>query len=181
MVPWLMLQQIACGGVAGTRQDAAGGAFFHDNPFGQHEDSIRELAGEVDVVRRDQEAAALLGQGAQGFAERAPAGGVEGGGRLVHQEQRRIDGERTGDRDPLALPAGELARKGSGPAADAQGFEEAESVFAGRGGRLAVDVNRRKHDVLQSRQVLEESVRLEDHADSTPQLAKAGFGRDRAG
>ena len=43
--------------------------------------------------------------------EDVPAGGrVEVAGRLVGEQQRRVAGERTGDRHPLHLPAGELRR-----------------------------------------------------------------------
>jgi hypothetical protein len=37
-------------------------------------------------------------------------GDVERAGRLVEDQQARRDGERAGDRDPLALPAGQLVR-----------------------------------------------------------------------
>ena len=36
---------------------------------------------------------------------------VERAERLVHQHQRRVDGERAGEADALALPAGELRRE----------------------------------------------------------------------
>ena len=36
---------------------------------------------------------------------------VEGGDRLVEHEQRRLERQRPGDADPLALPAGELVRE----------------------------------------------------------------------
>ena len=39
---------------------------------------------------------------------------VERGHRLVQQQQRRIGGERAGDRDPLGLPAGQLGRAAIG-------------------------------------------------------------------
>src|SRR5207244_6802029 len=38
-------------------------------------------------------------------------GGVEGGKRLVEDEDGRVGGERAGDRDPLALAAAELVRE----------------------------------------------------------------------
>ena len=41
-------------------------------------------------------------------------GGVEAGGRLVGDEQRRIAGERDGDHHALAHAAGEFARIGAG-------------------------------------------------------------------
>lgn len=36
--------------------------------------------------------------------------GVEGGGRLIRQQQLRVTGERKGDHRPLAHPAGHLVR-----------------------------------------------------------------------
>ena len=33
---------------------------------------------------------------------------VDGGERLVHEQHRRVGGQRPGDAGPLALPAGEL-------------------------------------------------------------------------
>src|SRR5438128_10593587 len=55
----LVEQQRAGGWMSGIRKDFTGNAFFHHDSFGQHRHAIREIACEVHVVGRDQEAAAL--------------------------------------------------------------------------------------------------------------------------
>src|SRR6266851_7121041 len=61
------------------------------------------------VVRHDRDrATALAREPLQEVHDRAPAAGVERGGGLVGEDDRRIAGERTGDRDTLLLAAAEV-------------------------------------------------------------------------
>ena len=81
------------------------------------------------------EVAVQLGPGVQ------PGPGVQRGERLVEQQQRRVDRERPGQRDPLGLPAGELAglapgvaRPGRPGPASAAAWSRASAPVARRGG-----------------------------------------------
>ena len=67
----------------------------------EHEDQVG-VAGEQQVVRDDQRRAV-----AHEVADRGGELGVEPRGRLVEHEHRRVGEQRAGDRDPLALAAGE--------------------------------------------------------------------------
>ena len=65
-------------------------------------------------------------------------GDVEGGGRLVGQQQRRVEGQGHGDHGPLPHAAGELVRVLLGPAArvgDADLGQQVDGPRLGRGSR----------------------------------------------
>ena len=83
-------------------------------------DARREIAREVLVVGRDEQRPALIEQTAQQLAELGASLRVERRGRFVHQQDRRIDGQRARDRDPLSLAARQLARQRRGPMFDAK-------------------------------------------------------------
>src|SRR5207253_3068403 len=88
---------------------------------------------------------------------------VEGGERLVEQEQAGRGRERTRERDPLLLAARELGRK-LRPAAR-QADELQQLVDARRRGRLRnLAIDEPVGDVVGDRQVREQRVRLEDDA-----------------
>ena len=58
---------------------------------------------------------------------------VQGGGRLVHDQQGRMQGQGDGDHHPLAHPAGQLVRVGVQPAGvDVHDFQQ----LHGPGARL---------------------------------------------
>ena len=76
----------------------------------------------------------------------------------------RIDSERPRDGDALRLAARQLARQRAGAMVDA----ECGQQLAAAADRVvlphAVRVDRRQADVLDRRQVLEEAMKLKDHA-----------------
>jgi hypothetical protein len=59
-------------------------------------------------VRRDDDDPAALGERAQQLEHGLDLDVVEVRGRLVRQQQRRVQRERACDRDPLLLPAGQV-------------------------------------------------------------------------
>ena len=61
---------------------------------------------------RDDERSAAAGEAVEGVADQRLALGVERGGRLVEEQERRVAQDRPGDRQALALAAGELAGGG---------------------------------------------------------------------
>ena len=94
-----------------------------DDPVGE-EDGLGDAVGDEDDRRPDP-----LPEAEQLDVEALAGERVEGAERLVEEEHGRLERERPGDRDPLAHPAGELARPRVGPAVEA---DEAEEV-AGAG------------------------------------------------
>ena len=101
--------------------------------------------------------------------------GVERPGRLVGQQHDRPVDQRTGDRHPLALAAGEPARVGVPVALDVQRGEQFAGarpcLRPGHPGQL-----RRQQDVVGDGQVVEQVEELEDH----PDLLAGGTGPSRS-
>ena len=83
--------------------------------------------------------------------------GVERRERLVEQQHRRVARERPGQRDPLALAAGEIAGTGAGEVRDPEALEQLVHPRAAAEGDVAADV-----------EVREERVLLEDEPDRPP-------------
>ena len=65
------------------------------------------------VVRGDDDHAARVGDLAQQPQDPLDLDVVEVGGRLVREQQRRVERKRAGDRDALLLAAGKLCRAGA--------------------------------------------------------------------
>ena len=93
---------------------------------------------------------------------------VEGAEGLVEEEDARFDRERAGERDALALAAGELLRIALVEARELDEVEElhraAADFLARRPGLARADLEAER-DVLEHRHVAEERVGLEDEAD----------------
>ena len=88
--------------------------------------TVSAAAATLGVVGHEQDRLAAGVQPAQQLDDLLAARRVERAGRLVGEQQRRLVGERAGDREALALAAGEHARHRRGLVADAR---------AGRAGR----------------------------------------------
>ena len=71
----------------------------------------RDVAGEADLVGDDQHGSAFLGEVADDLQHLADELGIECRGGLVEQHDVGLHRERTGDRRPLLLPAGEVGRE----------------------------------------------------------------------
>jgi hypothetical protein len=117
-----------------------------------------------DENRRDVRA---LVQIAQPRAQLAPHMEVQGGERLVEQQNRRLRRQRAGQRDALFLAAREFARQARlitfEPHEREQFADPARRLLA----RRAADVER-EADVLANGHVREERVVLGDEPDSAP-------------
>jgi hypothetical protein len=101
-----------------------------------------------------------LGTGVQ------PGAGVKSGQRLVEQEQRWIDRERSRQRHPLGLTSGQLPGLTPGTLGEADPVEPSGGVVAGGTPAGAVPAEP-EGDVVQSGQVREEQVVLEHDTDRT--------------
>jgi hypothetical protein len=83
-------------------------ALLDDPSVAQHIDPVRVL--DAGQAVRDEQHAAALGVPADGAEQGVLGAGVEGGRRLVHDQQRHGPVEAPGRRDPLPLAAGVAAR-----------------------------------------------------------------------
>ena len=86
--------------------------------------------------------------------------GVDGGGRVVQDEDRRVGGQRAGQRDPLALAAGERTAALGDRRVDTVGQGRGDLVRAGRGESPAASRpragRRRRRGTLSSEGALEQ-------------------------
>ena len=77
------------------------------------DDDLVAVADRREAVRDDQAGAAA---GADVLVDRLLDQRVEGARRLVHDQDRRVAGERAGDLEPLALAAAPVASRPPGSA-----------------------------------------------------------------
>ncbi len=91
-----------------------GGRPVLDHPAAVEDDHPVGEQQRVEHVVGDDDGRALGEHGAQQLAQRRGDGDVEGGHRLVEQQQPRVGGQCPGDRHPLGLATGELGRAASG-------------------------------------------------------------------
>src|SRR5262249_20165073 len=95
--------------VLGAEKKASAGALDHAAAMHQH-DFAGEPLGLAEIVGRHHYLDAARGDLSDHVLDRLGRGGMEAGGRLIEQEDLRLLGERGGERKPLLLAAGELAR-----------------------------------------------------------------------
>ena len=90
-----------------------------------HDDLLGDLQRLLLVVRdEDRRHVDLVVQAAQPGAQLLAHAGVERAERLVEQQHVRLDGERAGERHPLALAAGELGRVALAEVAEADEVQQ---------------------------------------------------------
>ena len=94
-----------------------------------------------------------------------PGLGVEGGGRLVADQQPRLVDQGAGDGDALLLAAGELARAGSRPARPCRASSSTRPACADGLARGPAGDEQRHGGVLGGGQGRQQVVLLEDEAD----------------
>ena len=101
-------------GVLRTPQHILGRPLFDDAALPHDDDAMGDVRDDAEIMRDEQDAGAAprpqLGDQLEDLRLR---GDVEGGRRLVRDQQRRIEDERAGDHRALALPARHLVRKGA--------------------------------------------------------------------
>ena len=106
---------------------------------------------------------------------------VERGGDLVEEENLGVHHEGAHDGDALALAAGELARVVVGAVSQADALEQFVRPLLGVGARFSRDQAGGERQVPHDRQVGEELVGLEDHADAAAHLGPGDAGRRQVG
>ena len=100
---------------------------------------------------------------AQVAADVVPGGGVEGGERLVEQQEGGVGGQGAGEGHPLGLPAGELAGPGRRPFRQPHPSQPPVRLPAGVGPADAPGAQP-EGDVVEGVEVGEQQVVLEDDA-----------------
>ena len=116
---------------------------------GQHQHALAEEGRLVDAVGDEQDGhAGLLPDPAQLLVEAVARDLVERAERLVHQQDLRVADQRAGDRDALALAAGQLVRIGVGAVLQAHQFQQFVRRAAALAAGAAADLQRQL-DVLQ--------------------------------
>ena len=120
---------------AGLGGDGGGVAFLDDVAVFDDDEPVGQDEGVERVVGDEQGRAGVVGEVAVQFGAGVQAGaGVEGGEWFVEQQQQRVDGQGAGQRDPLGLPAGQLAGFAAGVVGQA---DPVEPVGGRSGGRRA--------------------------------------------
>ena len=114
-------------------------SLLDDDAIGQDDDARRMLAYEVIVVRRHDQGTARCGQRAQDVAQVVLPRGIQRRRRLVQQQQRRIDGEGTGNGHALRFPTRQLARQRAGAVANPELIEQAPGAAMNAGNRTTDD------------------------------------------
>jgi hypothetical protein len=144
--------------------EVLGGGALRDRAVPQDGDEIRGGQRFVLVVGdQDGGGARLAEQLLDVRADAGPQMRVQGGKGLVEQDDLRPDGEGTGQRYPLLLPAGELVRVATGEAGQPGRVEQL-------GGALSAPVppGQAEPDVRLDREVREKAALLRDIADAAP-------------
>ena len=97
--------------VSGLSQDLVGTALFDDAAGLHHRHLVGDLGDHAEVVGDEQNGGVVALLDVLDELEDLRLGGhVQGGGRLVGDQQRGLQGQGRGDHDALALAAGELMR-----------------------------------------------------------------------
>ena len=135
-----------------------------DDPAVAHADDAVAGLGNLVVVGDEQDRLTARVQASEELEHLVAALGVERAGRLVGEEQRRLVGERTGDREPLALPAGEHAGRFLRLVGEAEEVEEVAGARLRALARRARDHRGERH-VLEHAHALEQVEELEHDAD----------------
>lgn len=129
----------------------------------------RDLEDLLKAVRYEQHRGALFAQGTDDPEETGHLAAGEGGGRLVHDQDAGVEGERLGDLDDLLVGDGQSACGAVGVEFDTEALHQGQR----RGVRgLVVDTAEGSaglaahEDVLGDRQIGEERGLLVDHGDA---------------
>ncbi len=156
--------------VAGRAQDFRRGTDLHQFAVAQHGDPVRDLGHHAEIMSDEEHAGSMLAlQFADETKDLRLSRDVQRSGRLVGDQQGRLQDQGHGDHDPLALSSGELVRvRGDDPVRLRQvnlfdhGQDPAPPLVATELGMLAqnlVDLFAAAHDRVERGHRL-----LEDHA-----------------
>ena len=135
-----------------------GGGALEDLAVVEEGDLIGGYAGEGHLVGDEDEVASFALEFFDHFEDFGGHLGVEGGGRLVEEEEAGLDGDGAGDGDALLLAAAELGGFFVGMWLELEALEGLHGAGPGGGAREAVDFLEGEHDVLEGGKMREEVV-----------------------
>ena len=154
------------------------GVLLQDAALAQHGDPVTEAHRLLDVVGDEDDRLAHLGlQPQELLLQPSPGDRVDRAERLVHQQHRRVGGQRPGDPDPLALAPGQLVRIAP-PVHRRVEAHQVEQLVDPRRGAPAVPADQTGYDgdVGRHRLVREQPDLLDDVADPAAQLHRVAVG-----
>ncbi len=123
----LGFEQAACVGVLGAGEDLLGTSRLHDLALGHDAHAVGHFPDDAEVVGDEEERhPEPVAQVAQQAQDLGLDGDVEGGGRLVGDEEVGLVGERHRDHHALALAARQLVRIGAEPAGRLRQTDQAQ-------------------------------------------------------
>ena len=140
-------------------------------------EAVGQLDDAVVVGHHDDRGAVLDGQILEEAHDIAGRIGIEGGGRLVGQDQPRAVGKGARDRHPLALAARQLARLVVDAGAEPEALQHGDAALAHLRARMAAGELQRHLHILVGGQRFEEIVHLEDKADVAPDMHEIAGGQ----
>src|SRR5438309_1663280 len=156
---------------------------FDDLAVLHHHDFVGHVADHRQVVRDEQVAhCVFVLQILQEVQQLGLDRHVERGDRLVADQDLRAQGERAGDRDPLALAAGELVRVlGERVGGEAHLVEQlqAERAPLGLAAADAVDLHRLHQDLAHREARIERGIRILEHDLDAPLVGVRRLRRQR--
>ncbi len=159
-----------------------GGVVLRDLRAGlQDRDPVAELHGFVEVVgHEDDGLAQLLLQPQEFVLQPLPRDRVDRAERLVHQQHRRIGGQRPGDSDSLLLAARQFTRIAVAVLRRLEA-DQVEQFVDARGDALLVPLEqaRNDRDVVADGEVGKQSGALDDVADVAAQFVRVAFASRR--
>src|SRR4051794_22842076 len=135
----------------------------HDAPIAHTDDAVA-CFGNLVVVRDEQDRLTARVQAPKQFEHLVPAFRVERAGGLVGEQQRRLVGERTRDREALPLTTRQHARRFLRLVGEAEQVEEVARTRLCALARRARD-HRGQRDVFEHAHALEQVEELEHDAD----------------
>ena len=101
-------------GWSGSREQRSGRLLLDDAAGIHHQDAVGEVEDRADVVADEEHREALLRlEPAHVLEDRVLHDDVEAGGRLVEEDELRVEGQGQREVDALLHAAGELVREGA--------------------------------------------------------------------
>ena len=96
----------------------------HDRAVAHHRDGVADREDLLEAVRDEQHGRAVLAQRAHDAEQPLDLGPGERGGRLVHDQDARVEAERLGDLDDLLVGDREAADRPLGVEPHAEAVEQ---------------------------------------------------------
>ena len=150
-------------------------ADFIDDTFIHVDHAGAHIAGEVHFMRHNGHGHSLAGQGADDGEHLAHHGGIQGGGRLIEEDDFRVHREAASNGCALLLAAGKFIGHGMCLFCHADEFQQLHGLGLGFLSALAQQLYGTDAHVVQHGKVVEQVEGLEDHAHLLAQFRGVDF------